>query len=1309
MINKKIFIVILSIILIASLGILSANDLNNTETTKTTLTKDTTSSNPTIEKIKPYPENYDLKAKTKNITKTKLKYTKKATNVNVNNYNELINEINTAKNSNSDEYIINLKAGDYNATGNITWGNTTGTTRKLTINGNNITLDGQGKYQFMDILIRYNLNLNNLNLVKYNSTNNGAINNQGTLTITNSTLNNNNATSGGAINNYGTLTIRNCTLNNNTAYDFGGAIDNRGNLTLTNSTLNNNTAYLGGAIYNFGNMTLINSKLNNNSVGWSGGAIENWGGGNQIITNSTLNNNTADNSGGAIHTRGNLTLTNSTLNNNTAYLGGAIYNTRTLTITQSTLNNNTAQEGGAINNEGNLTIRNSTLNNNTGKNGGAIHHDKSLMNGSCFLYENEFINNTPLTWNFSQIDETSKLKIINNEGYIPENGIVKIYVDEEYDNEYVLSDNIINDYVLPQGIHTVKLVLTASGDDNFVDNSYFIEIKNPYTVSMNASNVTVNKGDVATVIIRFNKTIDNGIIKVYNDTSLITEQNITQNTSYALFDLDTYNYPYAMNILKINYEGTDYIINNTTSIITVKAPTTNNIHVINQTTSNTSLTAIVKGIAGFDSPSGILIVTNETGDIIGIGYLDSAGESLIKLDVKQPGTHEINVKYLGDNLYQENTAKIILNVTRQAIASVEILNNTVGNVTIKINVTTDNNTPITGEEVEITLPDGTIITKKTDENGTIIITDTTTPNTTTNITIKIPDSVENKGMNITVPLTINPNYQNIIDNLNNTVKEQNQTINQLTGNITELNNTVKTQNETINNLNNTVKTQNETINNLNNTVKDLNNINNNLNQTNKQINEQYENAKNTIKTLETEKQNLTNKLNTTTTELNNANNKINNLTKTNNDLSQQLDNTNKKLEDLAKTLENLNKQLADNQKTIDNLNKTIQDKDKTIKELTTKKNTKITVNKINETKYGDDAIIIGTLTDTAGTLLDNMPISIKINNIETKTVTDTKGTYTLNKSTTNIGTNNVIVSFAGNSHYNSVSTETTFNVVKQNLKISIEPIKSVRFKDNVTIMGVFTDANNKVIGNTALTISLNGKTYKVKTGKDGFFTYTTRVTSIGTANVTVSYAGNTKYNKVSSKATFKVTKQELVLTVDRVSSLIRYKDYMEISGKLVDGNDRPVMNTLVNIKINDKIYKAKTDKNGVYTLQFRAINMNTNNVTVSYAGNTKYKESTVKTTFTVAKQDIIIGFNTVKYANGKVTIIGTFTDRNRHALMNSLARITFNGKQGTAKTNNKGTFTYTTKANKGTYKITLAYPGNDRYNAYSKTSTVKTA
>ncbi|MBR0472931.1 MAG: hypothetical protein IJI98_09580, partial [Methanosphaera sp.] len=131
--------------------------------------------------------------------------------------------------------------------------------------------------------------------------------------------------------------------------------------------------------------------------------------------------------------------------------------------------------------------------------------------------------------------------------------------------------------------------------------------------------------------------------------------------------------------------------------------------------------------------------------------------------------------------------------------------------------------------------------------------------------------------------------------------------------------------------------------------------------------------------------------------------------------------------------------------------------------------------------------------------------------------------------------------------------------------------------------------------------------------------------------------------------------------------------------------------------------------NCYYKVTTRATTMDKNNLTVTYAGNTKYNKAPAQTTCTVAKQDIVITFNTVKYSNGKVTISGTFTDRNRHALMNSLARITLNGKQGTAKTDKTGTFTYTTKANKGTYKVTLAYPGNARYNAYSKTSTVKTA
>ena len=162
----------------------------------------------------------------------------------------------------------------------------------------------------------------------------GAIYNSGNLTITDSTLTNNTANAtgsgvyteayGGAIYNTGTLTITDSTLTNNQAiatamgdhtetYAWGGAIYNSGTLTINNSTLQDNKAnaattrtgdyvYLradGGAIYNnMGTLNVNNSTLTNNKVTAStvveGGAIYNWGG-NYNITDTTFYKNTPAN------------------------------------------------------------------------------------------------------------------------------------------------------------------------------------------------------------------------------------------------------------------------------------------------------------------------------------------------------------------------------------------------------------------------------------------------------------------------------------------------------------------------------------------------------------------------------------------------------------------------------------------------------------------------------------------------------------------------------------------------------------------------------------------------------------------------------------------------------------------------------------------------------------------------------------------------------------------------------------------------------------------------------------------------------
>jgi CSLREA domain-containing protein len=166
----------------------------------------------------------------------------------------------------------------------------------------------------------------------------GGISNVGsTLTVSNCTFSNNSALGGGAINSTGffsgnaTLIARDSTFSNNAAfnspgfssYGFGGAIENNGTGTLSNCTFNGNTATAssgqtngrGGAIQNGGDeyslagssaLTLRNCTITGNTASDAGGAIANVSSGNNRVVS--------------------LTVSNSTVNGNSATAGGGIYN-----------------------------------------------------------------------------------------------------------------------------------------------------------------------------------------------------------------------------------------------------------------------------------------------------------------------------------------------------------------------------------------------------------------------------------------------------------------------------------------------------------------------------------------------------------------------------------------------------------------------------------------------------------------------------------------------------------------------------------------------------------------------------------------------------------------------------------------------------------------------------------------------------------------------------------------------------------------------------------------------------------------------
>ncbi|RAP50110.1 MAG: hypothetical protein BZ136_02080, partial [Methanosphaera sp. rholeuAM74] len=81
---------------------------------------------------------------------------------------------------------------------------------------------------------------------------------------------------------------------------------------------------------------------------------------------------------------------------------------------------------------------------------------------------------------------------------------------------------------------------------------------------------------------------------------------------------------------------------------------------------------------------------------------------------------------------------------------------------------------------------------------------------------------------------------------------------------------------------------------------------------------------------------------------------------------------------------------------------------------------------------------------------------VTVNDVNYRTKTDADGNYALNYTVRKVGTNNVTVSFAGNSVYNNVSTSGTFTVDKKDTLITLDDIASAEYSDRIIISGTFT-------------------------------------------------------------------------------------------------------------------------------------------------------------------------------------------------------------------------------------------------------------
>uniref|UniRef100_UPI0025E09759 Ig-like domain-containing protein n=1 Tax=Methanosphaera sp. TaxID=2666342 RepID=UPI0025E09759 len=283
-----------------------------------------------------------------------------------------------------------------------------------------------------------------------------------------------------------------------------------------------------------------------------------------------------------------------------------------------------------------------------------------------------------------------------------------------------------------------------------------------------------------------------------------------------------------------------------------------------------------------------------------------------------------------------------------------------------------------------------------------------------------------------------------------------------------------------------------------------------------------------------------------------------------------------------------------------------------------KQNVIVTYDPVKEVPAGTNVTITGKFTDNLGKAIVNSNVKIFVNGVKYYAKTDSTGKYSLSVLVTKVGVNNLSVGYSGNAKYNPYEVNSTFNVGKQNVIVTYDPVMEVPAGTNVTITGKFTDNLGKAIVKSNVKIFVNGVKYYAKTDSTGKYSLSVLVTKVGTNNLSVGYSGNAKYNAYEVNSTFTVGKQNVIVTYNKISD-VKKGNNVTITGKFTDNLGKAVTNSNVKITINGVKYYAKTDSTGKYTLSVATTKEGVNNVTIGYSGSAKYNAFETSTTFTVLK------------------------------------------------------------------------------------------
>lgn len=271
--------------------------------------------------------------------------------------------------------------------------------------------------------------------------------------------------------------------------------------------------------------------------------------------------------------------------------------------------------------------------------------------------------------------------------------------------------------------------------------------------------------------------------------------------------------------------------------------------------------------------------------------------------------------------------------------------------------------------------------------------------------------------------------------------------------------------------------------------------------------------------------------------------------------------------------------------------------------------------------------------------------------------TDENGNFTFEFVETDVGSNTISISFAGNNTYNSSDGGKSYNVTKAQTYLEIVDTSDPETFEAgkvISFVGRLAKSTNGVTiplsSSNPVSVSINGTNVAPTYYSNGTFRAEYTPSASGTYTFNVTYAGNGNYQQSFISQEYSISKQTPILTTNSLTYTRKIGETSTITGTLLDENNNPIIGKQVNLlKIGGtaiSIAQVQSTADG-FTLQVPAdTSATTSTFAVQVAGNDIYNAVSQQISVITTKRDSILTINDIAdttYHN-TITITGKLTD-----------------------------------------------------------------